>query len=377
MNNAQLQLGRIRGIEVRLSYTWLIPFALIIWVLAGVYLPRAYPEWSSLAHIWAGLLASTLFFASILAHELGHGLVARRYGVPVRDITLTLFGGAARLDREPPHPRADLLIALAGPAVSLSAALVFGLPWWLGGGRATPLFVVAGWVAGANLLLALFNLLPGLPLDGGRVVRAVAWRITGDRHRATLLAATLGRVVAFFLIFWGIWQVAGGHWVDGLWIGLIGWFLAAGATTTARYVRTRQLLAGHTVRAVMVHTPHLQPWLTLDVAVEQMLLPSGQRALPVVDEGRLYGVLTLAQVRAVPAQRWPYTRVFRVMEPEERLRTVTPNDDLAVTFERMNEEQVREYVVVEDGQVVGMVGMDSLATFLHLRDQPIGSRPAA
>ena len=367
MTRNSLRIGRILGVELRLDYSWFIVFALVAWMLAGHHFPMMNPGWTLAAYWAVGLGSSALFFASVVAHELGHSTVSRALGVPVHDITLFIFGGAARLSREPHRPRDEFLIAAAGPLVSLGlGAGFFAL------GRLTvsgqPAYAVAAWLAWMNVALAVFNLVPGFPLDGGRVFRAIAWAATGSFQRATRLAAFLGRAVAFACIFWGVLRIFAGDLVGGLWIAFIGWFLDNAAARSLEDVTLKDVLAGYTVRDVtMTDCPHVPPDMTLDTVVDEKVLPSGRRCFPVVQNGMLRGLLTVHRIKEVPKDRWSATRSEDAMIPREELRTVRPSDPLPDVFDRMASEDVNQFPVMDDGRLVGMVARDTLMKFIGLR----------
>lgn len=315
LSNA-LRLGRLFGIELKLDYSWFIIFILMVWSLAGHYFPMVHPGWSYGVYWALGVITALFFFASVVAHELAHSFVSQAQGVPVRDITLFIFGGAAHISQEPKSARHELVMALAGPAASLIIAALFGLLWLVSLAASPLLHALAGWLAWINLALALFNLIPGFPMDGGRVFRAIVWSITGNLRRATQIAAALGHAVAFGFIFWGIWQIFNGNWANGLWISFIGWFIANASTVSYQQVALRELLAGHTVcKVMMTDCLHLLPRLTLDVVVDHVVLPSGRRCFPVVEQEQLHGLLTLHRIKGVPRDRWSTTRVEEVMIP--------------------------------------------------------------
>jgi len=233
MSRRTVPLGRIGGIPIRLDYSWFAIFALVTWTLAAGYFPAEFGDWPRAEYWLVGAATAVLFFASVLAHELGHSLVAIGYRVPVRAITLFVFGGMAQIDAEPPRPAAEFWIAIAGPVVSFALAALFAavLPVVA---ASEPLTALAKYLAYTNAILGLFNLIPGFPLDGGRVFRALVWGVTGDLRRATRIAATLGRVVAVALIALGVLRVAGGNAFGGLWIAFLGWFLLSAASAQAR-----------------------------------------------------------------------------------------------------------------------------------------------
>jgi Zn-dependent protease len=369
MRNA-LSLGRVFGIELKLDYSWFIIFALVAWSLGGYYFPMTHPGWPTVLYWTMGVTTALLFFASVVAHELAHSFVSQAYGVPVRDITLFIFGGAAQITEEPRSARAEFLMALAGPVTSLVIAAFFGLVWLVSTPVSPPLHALAGWLGWINVALALFNMIPGFPLDGGRVFRAIVWAITGNLRRATQIATSLGRVVAYSFILWGIWQIFGGNWVNGLWIAFIGWFLENAATASYRRVALQELLSGYTAREVMMtDCPHIPRGLTLDALVDEVVLPSGRRCFPVMEGDRVFGLLTLHLIKKVPRERWATTRVEEVMIPRAELKTVKPDDELTVVFDRMTAEDINQYPVMEDERLLGMVARDNVLAFLRTRTE--------
>lgn len=368
MIGSTIRLGRIIGVDIKLDVSWFLIFVLATWSLAGHYFPMAHGGWSEVTYWTLGTVTAALAFASVLAHELSHAAVARALGLPVRDITLFIFGGATQFERDPERPRDELLTALSGPLASLALAGGFGGVWWLSREANAPLHAVTGWLAWINLALGLFNLVPGFPLDGGRVLRAAVWAVTRDARRATRIAAGIGRMVALGFILWGVWQIFGGNWAGGLWIALIGWFLHGAATSSEQVVMVESLLVGHTVREVMItDCPHINRGLSLDTVVEHVVLPSGRHCFPVVDGERVDGILTLRQISAVPRGRWPTTRVQDVMVPWTEAKTVRPDDELTTALALMTSADAEQLPVVDDGRFLGMVGHDGLLAFLRMR----------
>jgi Zn-dependent protease/CBS domain-containing protein len=363
-----LRLGSVFGIEIKLDYSWFIVFILVTWSLGGQYFPSMYPGWPAGVYWAMGVITAVLFFSSVLVHELAHSLVSQSSGVPVRDITLFIFGGAAQISEEPKTAGREFLMALVGPLTSLVVAAFFGLLWLIGGVLSPYLRALAFWLAGINVSLGLFNLIPGFPLDGGRVFRAIVWAITGNLRQATRIATALGRLVAFGFIFVGLWQFFGGNWANGLWTAFIGWFLENAATVSYRRLALRDMLAGHTAREVMTSECQFIPrGVTLDVFVDTVLLPTGRRCFPVQESGQLQGLLTLHRIKEVPRERWENTRVEEVMIPRAELKTVSPGEELNVVFDRMTAEDVNQFLVVDGGQLLGMVARDNLFEFMRTR----------
>jgi len=363
-----LRIGRILGVDLRLDYSWFIIFALVAWSLASHTFPMTHFGWSPGVYWAMGVITALLFFASVVTHEMAHSLVSESFGVPVRDITLFIFGGAARLSQEPKSARGELLMALAGPVVSLVVGGFFGLLWLVSFPLSPQLHALAGWIAQINVGLGLFNLIPGFPLDGGRVLRATVWSITDDLPKATRFAARVGQIVAYGFILGGIWQIFRGSWANGLWIAFIGWFLENAATASYRQVALRDVLGGHTVREVMMtDCPRILPGLPLDVVVDRVTLSSGRRCFPVIEEGEVQGLLTLHDIKEVPREEWSITRVADVMVPLDELESVTPNDDLIAVFRRMTAEDVNQFPVIQGGRLLGMVARDNMLAFLRTR----------
>ncbi len=364
-------LGNFLGIDLRADFSWLIGFGVLVWMLAAHYFPMNYSGWTSGATFAAALATAVLFFASVLAHELAHSLVSKRLGFPVPRITLFIFGGMAQLGREPNRPRDEFFIASAGPLLNLLLALGFTSLAWAGPGIVgVPLAAFGKWLGLVNLGLGLFNLLPGFPLDGGRILRSIVWALTHDFKKATLVAGTTGRIIAFGLIFWGLSQVFRGNWADGLWIAFIGWFIEQAATQSVAQVALEDLLAGHMAReAMMTDCPHVSPVLTLQNLVDEVLLTSGRRCFPVQGGNRITGLITLSEIRNVSRDQWATTTVGSVMIPYQDLKTVSPNTNLFEVFQRMTDADVEQLPVVENGQLVGMIGHNNVLSFLQNRAQ--------
>jgi Zn-dependent protease len=359
----------VLGIEVGVDFSWFIALFLITWSLAAGYFPLTTGSWSSpVTWLLAGV-TSLLFFASVLAHELGHSVVAIATGVPVRSITLFIFGGVAQIAREPRRALDEFLIASAGPAVSFVLGVGFGL-FWLAGLLLDlrSLVAVGKYLTLMNFGLVLFNLIPGFPLDGGRVFRSLVWGATGNLAQATQVASRIGQGVAFLLIFAGLWVAFSVHWVSGLWLAFIGWFLQNAAMSSYQQVALRQMLRGHTARDVMTRDwPRVSRRLSLDRLVDDVILRTGRRCFPVVDEGRVWGIVTLHHVKKVPRTRWPVTSVAQVMTPFAQVKRVHPDEDLYEVLERMTVEDVNQMPVVAEGRLLGLVARDAVLSFIRAR----------
>jgi len=362
----RVRLGRWFGIEVNVDYSWFVVFFLVTFSLASEYFPQSFGGWPSLAYWLLGGATALLFFLSVLAHELAHSVVSQALGTPVEDITLFIFGGAARISDEPRSASEEFWMALVGPLTSLVLAACFGAVWLASGQRLPYIHAVSMWLTTINLSVAVFNLIPGFPLDGGRVFRSIVWAVTGDLRRSTRVAVALGRLVAYGFILLGIVQAFRGQWVNGVWMAFIGLFIENAAMASYRRVALREMLAGHTVRDVMTADCAAVPsHLTLDVLVEGLLLPSGKRCFPVREAGHAIGLLTIHHLRDVPREEWPTTRVSEVMIPWDQLKTADPDEALEAAMTRMGAEDVNQLVVVQDGELVGMVARDGLLDFIR------------
>ena len=367
MRNSFL-LGTFFGVELRADLSWLVAFGLVVWMLSAHYFPRE-AGWTFAASLTLAAATAILFFASVVAHELGHSLVSKRLGLPVPRITLFIFGGMAQLSREPDRPRDEFLIAAAGPLVSFALALGFGALAWAGPGVVgLPLATAGQWLGTINLILALFNLLPGFPLDGWRMLRAMVWGVTHNFKTATQTVGVTGKLIAFGIIFWGVWQIFQGDWANGLWIAFVGWFIEQAATQSVARVALKDTLAGHAAReAMMSDCPHVPPVMTIRKLVDDVLLPSGRRCFPVVGGARVTGLITLNEIRAVPQDRWATTTVGTAMIPLKELKAVSPDTGLFDVFERLTQADLNQLPVMENGQLVGMIARDNILAFLQAR----------
>lgn len=374
---SSLRLGTVRGIAVGVHISWLIAAVLVTWSLAQGWFPSAYPGWAAASYYLAGALAAVLLFLSVLAHEFGHALTALRFGIPVRSIVLFIFGGVATLERDTETPKAEFWIAVMGPVVSaLLAVGFFGLSLLLG-----PITefaaAILGYLAIVNLLLLLFNLVPGFPLDGGRILRAILWWLTGNQGRATTIASVVGQVVAFGLIFWGISRLVGGDLFGGIWTAFIGWFLFNAAAEARRGVAQQDALAGLTVGQIAHDLPPLvTPELTLQALAHERILPTGQRAHLVIDEGRLVGLVTLTDLMRYPQAEWTARTVRDAMTPADRLRTVAPRTPLTEALHVFAQDDFHQLPVLDNGQPIGLLSRSALIRFLQLRTQLGGPPPA-
>jgi len=357
-------LGRIRGIPIRLDYSWFLILALLTWTLAGSYFPAAFSGWPPALYWVMGALTAVAFFASLLLHELGHSVVALRYKVPVRSITLFVFGGVAQIGGEPPSAKAEFLIAIAGPIVSLALALAFYAvqPALV---AVPPLLGFAQYLAFINLAVALFNLIPGYPLDGGRVLRAILWATLRNLRRATVIAANVGRGFGMAFILLGVWQVLGGNF-GGLWLAFIGWFLESAASAQILQTTFQDLLAGHRVSQAMgARCPAIAEDVTLQQLVDEHVLGRGERCFLVNRGERTLGLMTVHQITRVPRADWGTVTAGQVMLPLEQSRRVGPDSELSAALQMMDRDGVNQLPVIAGDRVLGMLNREDVISFLR------------
>ncbi len=367
MFRTSFYIGKIAGIPIRIHISWLVIFLLITWTLTHVY-AQEYPGWNKALYFIIGVITSFLFFISVLIHELAHSIVAKKQGVPVKDIVLFIFGGVSELSEEPRSPGNEFVMALVGPLSSFLLFLFSGLIWFFVRSKIEPIGAMAGFLAIINLMLFAFNLIPGFPLDGGRVFRAILWAIRGDIVKATRWASIVGQGFAFLLIFLGIWWILKGNLIDGIWIILIGWFLDNAAMSSYRQVNIKQSLAGHTVKEVMTKDcPSLSPDITIEEAVEQHIIGAGRRCLPVVQYEKLLGLLTIHSIKKIPKEQWSFTKASQAMIPLENIKSVHPDEDLWKALQAMTEDGFNQLVVLEDHEFAGMLARDHVVSFIRNR----------
>jgi Zn-dependent protease/CBS domain-containing protein len=376
MNRHTIPLGRIAGIPIGLDYSWFLIFVLLTWLLAVDHFPAEFPNWARSLYWLLGAATAILFFVSVLLHELGHSAVALRYKIPVRSITLFVFGGVAQIGAEPPSASAEFRIAIAGPLVSFALAGAF-YALATTAGAIQPLYALAKYLAYINLVLGAFNLIPGYPLDGGRVFRAMVWAVSRDLQRATLIAARVGRAFGFLFIVLGVWQMLGGNLIGGLWIAFIGWFLDSAAAAQVAQVIFREALAGHTVmQAMSVNCPTVAADLTLQQLVDRYVLETGQRCFLVHRGDNAVGLMTLSRIKEVPRSDWATTTAGQAMLPLKESKRVSPDTALSAAMQLMDRNGVNQLPVMSHDRVLGMLRREDIVSFLGTL-QELGSRHAA
>ncbi len=393
-----VRLGRIAGIEVLMDWSLLFIFVLILVSLAGGVFPAWHPDWSP-GLIWLTALgAAILFFVSVLLHELAHAVVGRRGGVTIRRITLFMFGGMAQMENEAPSWRAELMMALAGPFTSFALGVLFAA---LAGAIAGPIEInpqdpaaafsalgpvpsLLAWLAQVNIILAIFNLVPGFPLDGGRVLRAIMWGITGDFLAATRRASRAGQVIAWMLMAIGFLMVLGLQVpffgtgpVSGLWLIFIGWFLNNAAVMSYRQLIVRDSLEGVPVsRLMQTRFTRVDPDMPVATLLDEHVMASGQRAFPVEQDGRLIGMVCLRDLNKRGRDAWGVTTVREIMTPVDRLTTVSPRDEAFDVLALLGQRDLNQLPVVDNGRLVGMIRREDILKWLSLHTTPGQPVPA-
>ena len=365
--SSTFNIGKVFGIQLRLHYSWFVIFVLLTVSLV-------FPNWSHPFYWFTGIVTSILFFASVVAHELSHSLVGRVNGIPIKSITLFIFGGVAQMTKEATRPGAEFKMAIAGPVCSLAIGGLFALIWFFTRNVVEPVATMTLWLASINGLLAVFNLIPGFPLDGGRVFRSLLWRFSGNYRRSTKVAAYVGRGVGYFFIFIGVLIIFlrpfGLDWFSGLWLAFIGWFLENAASASYRQSIIYEMLQGVTITQVMTSDyVVVPPHITLDQLVQEYILTRGRHFFLVADEDGIKGLVTLRNIKPVLQQNWDKTQVKDIMTPVDKLKMAYPGQDALSVMEQMSESDINQMPVVSDGKVIGLVTRDNLTGFLRTRSR--------
>ncbi|MHB1000301.1 MAG: site-2 protease family protein [Armatimonadota bacterium] len=367
-----IRLGKILGIPVSVDISWFVIFALIVYTLSQFVFPRLNPDFTPAMNWIGGIIAALLLFASVLLHELMHSYVAIKNGMDVGGITLFIFGGVSKLKDEPRTPEIELKMAIAGPATSIALAAIF---WMISayGGRA--LLGDLGWeiiryLALINLSLGIFNLIPGFPLDGGRVFRAILWGSLNNLERATRIASGVGQGFGYMFIAGGFWIMLSGGLLNGLWLVFIGWFLNNAAQQSYQQVALRRALSGVNVHRVMTTDyPHIDPNTTLDQFVHDYLLQYDYSAFPVTEGENFLGIITVNEIRDIPREQWHDTTVGQIARPPEEERVIDENDDAFEALMHMAEGNTPRLLVIHDGKLKGMVVQESIINLVRTKMQ--------
>ena len=382
------RLGRLFGININIDWSWLFIFLLITWHLSTLF-GSFHPDWDTVFRWGTAVIASLLFFASVLAHELAHSLMAMAQGIPVRNITLFLFGGVSNIQREPPSPKAEFLITIVGPITSIVLGVLFILLARLTTGpmdvtlaepmqvfaELNPLSTLLFWLGPINIVLGLFNLIPGFPLDGGRILRSLLWAITDNLRQATRWASWVGQAIAWLMIVSGIAMIFGvtipffgTGFLNGLWLAFIGWFLNSASIQSYQQVVLQDVLDDVPVTRIMrPNPPTVPPDISISSLVHDHVMTTDDHAFPVEENGRLLGLVTLEDVRGVPRDQWDVTLVRQVMTPANQLITISSDDCADEALNKLRERDVRQLPVLRNGELAGLLRRRDIVKWLQLQ----------
>jgi Zn-dependent protease/predicted transcriptional regulator len=370
MFGRSIPLFRLAGFQVGIDWSWPILAVLITWTLSVQVFPYYYPGLTTGIYWSMGVVAALGLFASIVLHELGHSLVARRYDVPIRGITLFIFGGVAVMDREPDRPWAEFAIAIAGPIASFLVAIAC---WLLlqavvAVGAGLPAAGVLAYLASINVVLAVFNLVPAFPLDGGRVLRALLWAWKGSLRWATRVASTTGGGFAILLVTFGIYRSVTGDLTGGMWSALLGLFVYVAAQASYHQVLMREELRGIQVRRLMTPGPvAVPPEISLAQLIDDYVYRYHHKMFPVVEDGRLVGCVSLGDIKTMPRERWASTTVSSIMQPCTPATAIAPDADAMDVLSTMHRTQNSRLLVTEGDRLVGIVTLKDMLEFLSLK----------
>jgi Zn-dependent protease/CBS domain-containing protein len=360
---SSFKLFRIAGIDIGINYSWIFIFIFFSWTIADGYFPSLYPNWNTAAYWVTGIITSLLLFVSVLLHELAHSLVAKSRGLPVKSITLFILGGVSNLEEEPKAPMIEFSMAIVGPVTSIVLGLIC---WGINGGAfsisstspndlRTYTLAIIGFLAYINLALGVFNLLPGFPMDGGRVLRSILWGTMKNLVRATDIAGVVGQAFGWVFIGYGIYLVISASLFSGLWAAFIGWFLMSAADTSRKEVKLRERLSHVKVKELMnMNVPTISPDASVQDMVAGIFRKQHDRAVPVCRDGQLTGIATIDDIKKVPQERWAETRVKDIMTGGN-LYTVSPDDNLNTAMELIARHNINQVLIKDGGQCAGIL----------------------
>jgi Zn-dependent protease/CBS domain-containing protein len=370
MFGRSIPLFRLAGFQVGVDWSWLILAVLITWTLSVGVFPSYYPGLTPGLYWSMGAIAALGLFASIVLHELAHSLVARRYDVPIRGITLFIFGGVAQMEREPDRPGVEFRVAIAGPI----ASLLVGLACWLlargaaAAGLGVPVPGVLAYLAAINVILAVFNLVPAFPLDGGRMLRAALWHWQGSLRRATRIASAIGGGFGIALIVLGVYRVLVGDFIGGMWWFLIGMFVRFAARASYQQVVIREGLRGVPVRRIMTADPiTVPPGLSVAQLIDDYVYRHHHKMYPVVEGGRLVGCISIRDVKPLPREQWATTTVAEIMQPCSAATAIAPDADAMEVLTTMSRTRNSRYLVLEGDRLVGVLSLKDMLKFLSVK----------
>lgn len=383
------RVGQIFGISIHIDWSWLFIFALVTWNLTALF-GYLHPDWSLTLRSLLAVIAALLFFLSVLAHELAHSLTAKSQNIAVSHITLFLFGGVSNIQRHPSSPKAEFLITIVGPATSIALGLLFILISGIGLGaipqnlldplagmaQLNPVTTILLWLGPINLFLGIFNLIPGFPLDGGRVLRSILWAATNNLSLATRWASWIGQGVAWLMIIAGLSMIfgieipiLGSGLINGLWLAFIGWFLNSASIQSYQQVLAQDILDGVKVGSIMrVDPPHVEAGASVNTLVHDLVMRTDDHAFPVLGvNGELIGLVTLDDIRKVSREEWISTAVSQIMTPANQLVTITPQEDAAEALLKLKQYDIRQLPVLSNNRLVGLLRRQDIIRWLQIQ----------
>jgi len=370
MFGKQIRLFNLLGFEVRLDFSWIVIAILIVWSLSTGYFPEQYKDLSRQSYWFLGLAGAVGLFLSIIVHEFSHSIVARRYGLPMKGITLFIFGGVAEMGDEPPSAKVEFLMAIAGPLASVVIAIIFTGMYRVGREMNVPASIngLFGYLGLINALLAGFNLLPAFPLDGGRVLRSILWGVKKNLRWATRISSQIGTAFALLLILMGVLNVLRGNFIGGMWWFLIGMFLHGAAKSSYGQLIARDVLEGEPVRRFMVADPvTVAPSITVREFIEDYIYRYHHKLFPVLDDGRLMGCVTTRHVKDIPREKWDQTTVGQLAEQCSPANTIDPDVDAIRALATMNKNRASRLMVVQGDRLLGILALKDMLQFLELK----------
>lgn len=371
MNTKGLPLFTFRDITVRIDYSWFIIFALVIVTLGSFYYPQQYPNLTGYTLWTISVISALLLFVSVLLHEFSHSLVAQKFGIEISSIVLFIFGGVANMRSEPEDPRSELYIAAAGPLCSLALSVLFFVLHALLQATMIEAMLATLWYIGyLNLALVLFNILPGFPLDGGRITRAIIWHYTGNLRRATKIVSNIGRGIAYLIIGIGILNMLGGFFVQGLFFVFLGMFLQQAAIRGYQFVALREGLSNTTVADLMTPDPYtVSADVTLQELVDHYFYRHKVHSFPVTQQKQIIGFITIKHVKSIPQEQWDNLTVRQCMDSLNELQTVSPGDDAFSVLQLMLNQDSGRLPVVQNQKVVGILTRRDIMEFISMREE--------
>ena len=370
MFGRSIRLFSLFGFDVKIDISWLVLAFLITWSLAQGLFPYYFKDLSSSTYWWMGIFGALGLFSSIIFHELSHSLVARNFGLPIKGITLFVFGGVAHMEEEPPSAKAEFMMAIAGPVSSIVLGIILYALRTLGriGDWPVPVTGVIGYLAIINWILAGFNLIPAFPLDGGRVLRSILWKWKQNIRWATKISSRIGSLFGFLLIAMGVIQFFSGNLIGGIWWFMIGLFLQNAARMSYQQLMTRRALEGESVRSLMITDPiTVPPAVTIKELVEEYIYKHHYKMFPVVDRGKLVGCVTTRQIRQVPKEEWPHKKVSEIANTCSAENTIQPDTDVVKVLRLMNRTRNSRLMVIEGESLLGIIALKDIMDFLSIK----------